>query len=190
MPYALFVYWCFEFADQLLEVTKVAIEDRFKDRAVEFLIGVNGDVAEAHHVAHDGGSFGPETVGLLKQAEGIAAGLRDADPSLGDMVHGKINGGFAGPEEVQDDGILNGGVVKTPGIATVLLGEPLLSLRVPAYQGFDFRGKNRKFPDDDIPYDCVIDIVIAVNQGFRLHKVPRWFPQRSGGRPGFSPPAW
>jgi hypothetical protein len=27
-------------------------------------------------------------------------------------------------------------------------------------------------------------------QGFRLHKVPRWFPPRSGGRPGFSWPAW
>ncbi len=82
---------------------------------------MDGDVAETYHVFHGLGACGGEEVGVGKQLEGIAAGLGDSEAIPGDAMHGEVDRRLAGPEDVKNDRVLVGEIVKSRGVVPIFL---------------------------------------------------------------------
>ncbi len=69
---------------------------------------VHGYVAEADHVLHSGCQIGWYDARCLQKGKGVTTVLWHAKPPLAHDIHGEVDGGFAGPLQIQDDGVLFG----------------------------------------------------------------------------------
>ena len=99
-------------------------ENRFQYGALQVLVGMDGDVPESDHVSHGVRGGGKDEFGVFHQSEGIAAALGNAKLAIRDMVHGEVDSRFAGSEEIENDGVLDGEIVKPLGSALILFGNP------------------------------------------------------------------
>ena len=102
-----------QFAEKYFKVAEMMLDDRCEDGLLELFVAVNSDVTKSDHVFHGGCRFFTDQGVLKEQFEGISAALWDAEATLGDVVHREVDGGFAGTEKIEDDGILNGKIAES-----------------------------------------------------------------------------
>ena len=102
-----------QFAEKCFKVAEMMLDDRCEDGLLEFFVAVNSDVTKSDHVFHGGCRFFADQGVLKEQFKGISAALWDAKAALGDVVHREVDGGFAGTEKIEDDGILNGEITES-----------------------------------------------------------------------------
>ena len=95
-------------------------ENRFKDGTLEFPVAVDGDIAETDHFFHGLSSTGSKQSPGLEEIKGVTTALRDTQPLMSDAVHGVVDCGFAGPQKIENDGVLDGEIVQTAGVAAEL----------------------------------------------------------------------
>ena len=106
------------------EIGEVAVQNGFEDGTLEFLITVDGDVAESDHVLHGLGGGRTDRTVSEQEPERVAAGLGDPEPIPGHPMHGQINAGLTGPQEVEHDRVLNREIIKTGFVPAVIFTDP------------------------------------------------------------------
>jgi hypothetical protein len=89
------------------------IAQLFGDNGVDHIqiqasVFVHGHVAEADHVLHSGCQIGWYDARCLQRGKSVTTVLWHAKLPLAHAIHGEVDGGFAGPLQIQDDGVLFG----------------------------------------------------------------------------------
>lgn len=84
----------------------MVFDDGLQDAKVQWLVVVNGDVAESDHRLHLFAYSGRDHAVFFKKGERIAAMLRQSEFLLGHDMHGQIDAGLARPLQIQNDRIL------------------------------------------------------------------------------------
>ncbi len=92
------------------------LDNGFENGFLEFFVAMDCDVTKSDHVFHGNSGFFADEGVLQEQIKGIPTALGNAEATLCDVVHCEVNGGLAGAEEIEDDGILNGEIIESLGV--------------------------------------------------------------------------
>ena len=92
-----------ELREEGFEVVEVVADDRVKDRHLEILIAMDGDVPEAYHIPHGGSDARANDGVFRKQIEGFATALGNSIFPAANAMHSNVNRGLPRSEHVQAD---------------------------------------------------------------------------------------